>query len=168
MQQQEIWEDVPGYENVYQVSTLGRVKSLERRVPYMNSLKTVKERILKERPNSNRYLSVQLSVNGIVKGFNISTLVAITFLNHKPNGHKLVVDHIDNNPLNNRLDNLQIITNRENCSKDKNGLTGSYWNKDRSCWFSSIRVNKKVLYLGRFNTAIEASNAYQSKLREII
>ena len=43
--EEEIWKDIEGYEGIYQVSNLGRVKSLERRVPFRNTFKTIKERI---------------------------------------------------------------------------------------------------------------------------
>ena len=45
----------------------------------------------------------------------------MAFLNHKPNGNKLVVDHINNVKTDNRLSNLQIITQRKNTSKDRTG-----------------------------------------------
>ena len=49
----------------------------------------------------------------------VHSLMAMTFLNHQYGDRKIVVDHIDNNPLNNNLSNLQIITNRENYWKER-------------------------------------------------
>lgn len=109
----EIWKDIPGYEEYYQVSNLGRVKSF----------KLKKITILKQYKNTNNYLVVTL--HNKKKHFNpkkisVHLLVAMAFLNHKPNKtNEIVVDHINNIRFDNRLENLQLITNRENNSKDK-------------------------------------------------
>jgi hypothetical protein len=165
----EIWKDVKGYEGIYQVSNLGRVKSLERVIDWNNTKKPIKERLLKPSIDSN-YLRVGLCRENKLKSFKIHKLVAIAFLYHSPKGHKEVVDHIDNNKLNNRLDNLQLITNRENCSKDTNGSSnyiGVCWDKSKNKWLSQIQINGKNKFLGRFNTEIEASQAYQSCIEKI-
>ena len=73
--EKEIWKDVLNYENHYKVSSLGNVKSV----------KFGKDTILKKKIR-NKYLAVNLTKNGVVKDFNIHQLVAIAFLNHKPNG----------------------------------------------------------------------------------
>jgi len=148
----EIWKDINGYENLYQVSNFGRVKSLL----------FGKEKILKNSLNCG-YYRVNLNGNAI----RIHILVAVAFLRHKPDGHRLVVDHIDNNPLNNHLDNLQIITHRKNLSKDKSGYIGVSNVKKSKKFRGRIGVNGKQIYLGMFETEIEASNAYQLKLKEI-
>jgi hypothetical protein len=101
--------------------------------------------------------------------FKAAVLVAMAFLNHKPCGHKLVVDHIDNNPLNDRLYNLQVITHRQNCSKDKKGTskyTGVTWEKRINKWKAHIRINSKLKYLGYFTDELKAANAYKKALEE--
>lgn len=65
------------------------------------------------------YPQVTLYVDGEKFTKRVHSLMAVTFLNHFYGDRKIVVDHIDNNPLNNKLDNLQIITMRENNTKDK-------------------------------------------------
>jgi hypothetical protein len=112
---EEIWKEIDGFEN-YHVSNLGRVKSLKRSVKNRWSARIVRERILKP-ITSSRYPTVNLKANTYNRTKYIHKLVAIAFLGHKPNGVTLIVDHIDNNPLNNRLDNLQIITQAENLLK---------------------------------------------------
>ena len=164
MQQEEIWKDIPDYKGVYQVSNLGRVKSF-------NFYKRKTEKILKQCVNSSRYYSVSLCKNRKCKNYNIHQLVAMTFLKHNPCGYKLVVNHKNFNKLDNRVENLEIITQRENANrkhcKGSSEYTGVCWHKRRKKWQSSILVNKKKKYLGYFNTEIEASNAYKDYLFNI-
>ena len=98
-------------------------------------------------------------------------MVSIAFLNHKPCGYKLVVDHIDNNPSNNNVNNLQIITHRENCSKDKRNGTSKYvgvsWSKGMKKWTVNIAFKGKIKHLGYFEDELEASEKYNNFLKTI-
>ncbi len=166
-EQKEIWKDIPGYEGFYKVSNLGRVKSLQRRDERGNMLQ---ERIIRSSPSGGyRYLG--LYREGIKKMFKVSVLVAMGFLLHIPNGHKTVVDHIDCIKTNDLLSNLQLITQRENASKDKKGgsseLIGVSWSIQNKKWRARIWIDGKYQYLGHFNSEIDASNAYQSELKQI-
>jgi len=172
MNQNEIWKDVVGFEGLYQISDLGNVKSLARIVPYENGHdRNINERILKQSINSTGYNQVCLHKNG--KGIVVKThlLVSYAFLNHEPCKLEKVVDHIDNDPSNNNLLNLQLITHRENCSKDKRTGTSKYtgvnfckkWNK----WVAKIYSNGKLYNLGAFKKEIDAHNAYQKTLAAI-
>ena len=167
---QEIWKDIPNYEGYYQVSNLGNVKSLAR---FNNLGKRVKERVLKNLVNTTKgYLVVRLSKIGLVKTKQIHQLVAESFLNHKPNGHKLVVNHINFDKKDNRLENLEIITNRENTNKkhkkSKSKYIGVTWHKRANKWTAQILYKRKNIHLGCFNNEIDAHNAYQNKLKEIL
>ncbi len=158
----EIFKDIPTYEGIYQVSNLGRVKALKRKFSTKELIKYQKIR--------GRYYSIKLMMHGKTKYYYTHQLVAMTFLNHIPKANGLVVDHIDNNPLNNSLSNLQVITIRENNSKDRVGVseyTGVSWDKSVSRWYASIGINGKQKYLGRYSNEIDASNAYQSALKEL-
>jgi len=157
----EIWKDIPNYEG-YQVSNLGRVKSFKRG----------KETLLKPSINTHGYFVVYFYKNGKQKTFKIHKLVAIAFHGHVPDGtHKVCVDHIDNNPLNNHVDNLQLISARENCSKDRNGYLSSFigitWDKITRKWLARIMFNGRCIHLGYFELEIDAANAYQKALKEL-
>ena len=171
--QKEIWKDVPNYEGYYQVSNLGRVKNLKRFVKAKSkATRLIKERILKANIDSTTYLAVMLSKDGKKKTFKVHQLVAMAFLNHTPCGHKIVVNHINFNKQDNSLSNLELVTNRENCNKkhlkSTSDFVGVHWDKSRNKWVSRIMINGKIKFLGRFNTEIEGSIAYQNKLKEII
>jgi hypothetical protein len=170
MNNAEIWKDIPGYEGIYQVSDIGNVKSLERKVLYGDKPKTIKEKILKTELSPCGYLRVTLCNNNSRKHIKVHVLVAMTFLNHKPDGtHKICIDHINNNKLDNRLVNLQLITNRENTSKDKKGGTSKYVGVRSSAinkWRAEIYINGKTKNLGTFTDEYEAHLAYQKALNE--
>lgn len=157
----EVWKDIPDYEGIYQASTLGRVKSLQ----------YGKERILKGGLGGIRrdYLYIVLQNKRVRKTIPIHKVIAITFLNHVPCGHELVVDHINAVKTDNRLCNLQLISNRENVSKDVKNKTSKYtgvcWNKDRKKWIAQITINKKSSQLGYFDDEEKASEAYQRILQ---
>lgn len=171
MNQQEIWKDIPNYEGLYQVSNLGRVKSLDRVVERNGIPMILKGRILKTPVNKCGYCRVNLSKNGNSLHKTIHQLVAIVFLNHKPNGLKLVINHKDFNKLNNNSSNLEIVTNRENCNKkhikSTSKYTGVYWNKANNKWQSRIAVDGKQIHLGLFICEKEAHVAYTNVLQNL-
>tara|TARA_R110000803_G_scaffold173259_1_gene236012 strand:+ start:160 stop:660 length:501 start_codon:yes stop_codon:yes gene_type:complete len=165
----EEFRDVKGYEGLYEVSNIGRLKSLARK----NSAgRRLKGRMLKLSNQSNGYLNVGLSKNGTPKTLEVHQLVAVAFLGHEPCGHKIVVDHIDNNKLNNKVENLQLTTNRNNASKDRKGCSSKYtgvsWNEKDKRWKSQMYIDGKLKYLGYFTDELQASRAYQSALRELV
>lgn len=106
----EIFKSIPDYNGLYEISTLGNIKSFKRD----NIGSKIKPCI-----GSNGYYYVNIYFLGKRNNIPVHHLMAITFLNHTPNGYKLVIDHINNNPLDNKLSNLQLITQRENTIKDK-------------------------------------------------
>ena len=101
----EIWKDIPGYEGKYQVSSYGRVKSL-------NYMRTGKANILKPGHGKSGYFSVTLSNNGSYKQKLVHRLVWEAFNGPIPEGYE--VNHRDENPGNNRLDNLNLLTHTDN------------------------------------------------------
>jgi hypothetical protein len=171
----EIWKDVPGYEGFYQVSDLGRVRSLDRLVETVNRWGPIvskrKGRYLSQSINENGYLHVHLYVNKKPKIFGVHQLVAMAFLGHKRNGHKIEVDHINHKPSDNRLKNLRLVTQRQNTSHKKKKGTSKYpgvsWDPVSQKWKAQIHAKAKKENLGRYDTELEAAEAYQSRLKEI-
>ena len=98
-------------------------------------------------------------------------LVWDNFGSGKRNGRKLQVDHIDENKLNNRIDNLQLLSNRENSSKGRfkykksSQYTGVY--KLKNGWCAEIQINGKRNYLGYFQNEYDAHLAYKKELEKI-
>jgi hypothetical protein len=146
--EQEIWKDITDYEGMYQVSNFGNVRSLDRIVLASDGRKIrYKGKFLKINKNSTGYFCATLYKRPIIKHktFTIHTLVAQSFLGHKNNKtQKLVINHIDNNPLNNHVSNLEIVTNRYNTSchnKNKTGFTGV--RKSGKKYIAQIRIKIK-------------------------
>lgn len=105
----EEWRSLPGYEGVYKVSNLGRVKSLAR---VDNRGHRVRERILSQWPHPSGHISVKLSLNGCHRLGKVHRLVLMSFVGPPPEGHEAL--HGDGNPANNRLENLSWGTRSEN------------------------------------------------------
>ncbi len=166
----EIWKEVKGYRD-YEVSNLGRVKSLARTVTTARGCWSYKEKFLKNCLSSNGYLVTSLSKNTKSKTKYIHQLVAEAFLNHTPNGFKLVVDHQNGVRTDNRLENLQVITTRKNTSKGfkncSSEYTGVCWVKRDKKWKASIQINGKIKHLGVFTDETKAAEAYQIALNSL-
>jgi hypothetical protein len=109
---QEIWKDVKNYEGCYQVSNLGRVRSLTRKVKTFNGVRTSKGQILKPLKTNTGYYRVDLKQNQKNKYISIHRLVAETFIPN-PNNYP-IINHKDNNPQNNCIDNLEWCTQSYN------------------------------------------------------
>lgn len=172
--QKEIWKDIPGYEKLYQVSNIGRIKSLKRFIVRGNNGWICKESILTNKFDNHGYYFISLSKNRTKRQFFIHKLVLMAFTGYNSNGrYDKVIDHINNIKTDNRLENLQIITQRENTSKDKFRINttskyiGVYWNKHAKQWAARITVNKEKIYLGYFKNEYDAYLAYKKELNKI-
>lgn len=108
----EVWLAVEGYEGLYEVSDMGRVRSLDRRVAAGSGTRVCKGRILTPVMNSTGYLQVILCRGSKAKHFLVHRLVAAAFCEH-PDGCD-VVNHIDNNPSNCEASNLEYTTPKGN------------------------------------------------------
>ena len=108
----EIWRDIEGYEGLYQVSNEGRVKSLERNyISGNHAVQHQEEMLLTPCANSDNYLIVGLSKNGVWVGFKVHKLVAESFIPN-PNGYD-VVHHKDHNKENNTVENLEWMNKED-------------------------------------------------------
>ena len=105
MRNKEIWRDILEYEGLYQVSNLGRVKSLKRK--YRKN-----ENFIKTHKNKNGYISVILSKNNISKNFLVHRLVAQAFI---PNFNNLLeINHKNENKSDNCVSNLEWCSRKYN------------------------------------------------------
>jgi len=157
--EEETWKDIKGYEGLYQVSNLGRVKSLERTVAGKNgSERTIRERILRPTPTRDGYLRVKLyDSSGKIKRFLVHRLVCEAF--HENPENKPCVNHIDENKANNTTSNLEWCTYEENNKygtrpakvakanvKNKSKPVGQYTSDDNliKIWQSIAEVQRQL------------------------
>ena len=147
----EIWKDIIGYEGLYQISNKGRVKSVK-----LNSIR-------KSHLSDRGYQIITLRNKNHTKSVRIHRLVAIHFIPNPDN--KEQVNHIDFNPFNNSVENLEWVTNRENSShssrrKEKTSkYVGVHFSKKSNKWISKIRFENKRINLGSYSTQEEAYEA---------
>ena len=154
----ESWKVVKDFEN-YSVSSFGNVRNDKF------------NRILKPGKNADGYYQVSLSKEGKVKNHKINRLVAIAFLpNHDD---KPIVVHIDREQItNNNITNLRWITiSQSNYNQGKpktntSGFKGVSFDKSKQKYVAFICINGKNKNLGLFQTAEDASQAYDAKAKE--
>lgn len=156
----EIWKPIPGYENYYQVSNYGNIKSLPRILKNGYATYLSKEKLLTPKKNSTGYLWVKLCI-GNEKSFSVHRLVMLAFIGKSD----LIVNHKDLDKTNNKLDNLEYCTIKENVYhyeksiKRSSKFIGVSYDITRKKWTAKYKKNKKTINLGRFNSEIEAYNA---------
>lgn len=109
----EIWVDIEGYEGMYQISSYGNVRSLDREVHGGYAGTYIRKGAAKAlTPDFDGYLSVSLHKDGKDKVFRVHRLVASAFIPNPDN--KLEVNHKDLDKTNNHVDNLEWVTRSEN------------------------------------------------------
>ena len=125
----EEWRSIPGYEGLYEVSSYGRVRSLDR---YDSRNCFRKGRIMKQNNDGRGYMSVQLCLDGKIKKYLVHRLVIQTFILNPDNLPE--VNHKDENPGNNNVDNLEWCNHSYNINygtrKDKvreSQLKSGFW-----------------------------------------
>lgn len=136
---EEVWKDIKDYKGLYQVSNLGRIKSLKRKVyAGRGRMRWQYERILSDnKTNGNGYKIVSLNKNGKEKNKYIHRLVAETFLSN-PNNYKYI-NHKDQNTLNNNVENLEFCTAQYNCTYNNAHIK-------RGLKFRNNLINSKRIY----------------------
>ena len=167
----EEWRAVPGYEGYYEVSNLGRVRSLNRVIRLRDGRpKTLKGIIMKPwfSGGQGEHPCVAISKEDKVLTAGIYRLVYMAFIGHIPDG--MEVDHKDRDRSNNCYDNLRLATRSQNAanSTKKRTNTSGYKgvskskSKVKTRWYAGIEVMGKYHYLGTFDTPQEASAAYRA------
>lgn len=157
MMEQEQWKDINGYEGIYQVSSLGRVKSLARTVYRPNPRNgepmacPQPERILAQFDHSAGYLSTHIAR----KQKTVHRLVAMAFVPGYREG--LVVNHKDENRHNNRADNLEWVSQYDNIHYGT-GIDRMKTTK-RETARTIEQIDSSGNVVGRYKSSIEASAA---------
>jgi hypothetical protein len=169
----EEWRDIPGFEKCYQVSDLGRVRSVDREYKCIRGGKILTghttERILV--PFKSRKYKPCLRVDIGEKSIKVHRLVAFAFLPN-PNNYP-TVDHINRDPSNNNLSNLRwaSMTLQAENRDSPIGITGQkYISTTKSGFRVRVTRNSIRTIVGSFKTlpeAIEARDKYLNELPEI-
>lgn len=111
---EEVWRSVKDFEGIYEVSNLGRVRSLDREVPHKNlGIQRRKGKILSQKVHKG-YLKVNLNKSGQKSQPFVHRLVAESFVPNPDN--KIQVNHVDEDCKNNSCTNLEWCTPKENCN----------------------------------------------------
>jgi len=164
------WKIIPDTNNLFKINKSGRIIKLPHIIKYKDGRdKHIREEKEFEAKIDDRgYLSVNNSILRKIGGGRIHHLLAHTFIGKVPN--KKVVDHIDDDKLNNSLDNLQIITIAENVRKSMikkhKKIKGCYYRKNRKKWSAQIVIEGKIIRLGCFEQQEDATKAYEEALKK--
>lgn len=143
----EEWRDVPGYEGIYQVSSLGRVKAVARTSAQGHRLK---ERLRKPEIDKNGYSVVNLCADGVVKMHKVHRLVAMAFLPNE--GGFPQVNHINGAKNDNRVENLEWVTCSENV---------------QHAFTSGIRTPQRISFYGEKNPHCKLTDEQCDKMRSM-
>ena len=159
------WFDIPGYK-LYKISKTGLVKRIAATITDINGINHfVKSRILKTKTNKSGYISLVLTENGIQKREFIHVLLAKTFIPN-PNNYP-IINHKDENPSNNSLDNLEWCNYSYNAKHSIIKIKNSH-EKEQRC---VIRINNKDNTIKKYNGIREAAqdnNTNHSNIRYAI
>lgn len=166
---EEIWKDISGFEGYYQVSNLGRVKSIDRRVKSGKGNGRISYgRIKQPSINNKGYFMHKLNRNCKQYNFLLHRLVAQAFIPN-PNNYP-EIDHMDGNPQNNNLENLRWVTHKENSNTEirKKRLSDSHKKEKHVRWgkFGKDNPCSKSIACYKNNVLIKKYDSYTQAEKE--
>lgn len=151
----EVWKDIPGYEGLYQISNLGRVKSLERWVQNYGKLQHHPEKIKVPANRGDGYQALILYKDNKGKNRYIHRLVAEAFLPNPNN--KMTVNHVNGNKSDNRAENLEWSTYAENNKHAYDtGLNDETHRRNRKGSFKVAQYDKDMNLIKEYPSIREA------------
>ena len=165
---EEIWKDIPEYEGYYQASNLGRIRSLEGfSCNHKSGSGFIKKGVVLSQYLNKKtgYNTVGVSKNNIRKTLTVHKIVFRTFKSVYSKAN-MVIDHINNVKTDNRLCNLQLLTQRDNLCKSidktitKSKYFGVYAGNREGKWRARIKINGEQISLGQKDDEYEASKLY--------
>lgn len=148
---QEEWRAVPGFEN-YQASNLGRIKSLKANI------------IMRVYVGDRGYMRIFLYGNGKKNLKRVHRVIMETFVGPSD----MYVNHKNSVTTDNRLDNLEYVTHRDNVlhGSKKGGYTGVHYCNTKPGWCAQTRINNKYKWIGLYKTEEDAARAYKQTLKD--
>lgn len=153
----EIWKDILGFEGMYQISNKGNVKSLERTTTHNRRLS---EKLLKTRQDKNGYYIVTIYKNKRRYDFKVHRLVALMFI---PNPKNLpLVNHKDENPANNNVDNLEWCSYSYNVNYGSRNAKASKKMKSKS--YDYLKGEKNFFYGKHYHGSNSTHSKYVMQL----
>jgi hypothetical protein len=155
----DLWKDIPNYEGLYQANILGEIRSLDHIRKNGNNQYIQKGKLLKFNKNPNGYLQVRLSKNGVAKTYRVNRIIALTFIDNPLN--KKTVNHINGNKQDNRVENLEWATMKEQIKHQHSILNVPY--SDCKCCH---KANKKKIIRNDgkiYNSLLEAKKDLGNK-----
>lgn len=161
----EMWRDISDYEDGYQISNLGNVRSKDRYIKYKTGqIKFVKGQTMKLSLDSHGYYKVNLRKNNIFKTFRVHKLVANHFL--KKEYAKDIVNHKNGNKLDNNVNNLEFVTLSENTIHAIYTLKRDFTKKELEKKRPIISIENNVTYRF-FKSVTEAGKFYNISTRTV-
>lgn len=162
----EVWKDIQGFEGIYQVSSIGNIKSLEREILYKDKAPIkVKEKILKLH-NTLDYRKVNLCKENTRGVYKVHRLVAIAFIDNPEN--KKYVNHKNGIKSDNRVENLEWATAKENTIHSWVNNLSKTSDKVRE---ANVRLNSKIVLNTQtgifYDSAIEAASVLGVKVQTL-